>query len=158
MVFPLHAAEKYCTLIISLKNKLERALPNNIQTHIVCTGTKLASQLKNIKDPTTFEDQNDIVYCPFCSAENCSENYNGAIAWRLDERMKNHNDWERYSYLFKHSVESGHRLVLKNGFRIIGKGYRNSTCRRKKVEAIFSKKMEPSLNIQEKSIKLELLN
>ena len=46
MMLLLHAAEKYCTLIISLKEKFERALPINIQTLIVYTGTKLSSQLK----------------------------------------------------------------------------------------------------------------
>ena len=62
------------------------------------------------------------------------------------------------SCLSKHSVESGHDPVLKNDFRIIKKSYSNNTSRRKIAEALFIKKMKPSLNIQEKSLKLELFN
>ena len=56
---------------------LKRALPTNIQTRIVYTGTKLSSQLKNIKDSTPFEEQHDIRYHSFCSVGNCNENYIG---------------------------------------------------------------------------------
>ena len=44
MILP-YAGEKGCTLIKSLKKNLQRALPINIQAHIVDTGTKLSSQL-----------------------------------------------------------------------------------------------------------------
>ena len=60
---------------------------------------------------------------------------------------------DRNSHLFKHSVESGHDPLLKNDFRIIGKGYRNNTH-----EALFIKKTKPSLTIQKKSVKLELFD
>ena len=121
MILP-YAGEKGCTLIKSLEKNLQRVLPTNIQTRIVYTGTKLSSHLRNIKDPTPFEEQHDIVYHSFCSAENCNENYIGESARRLDERMKDHNGRDRNSHLFKHSVESRHDPVLKNDFRIIGKG------------------------------------
>ena len=87
-----------------------------------------------------------------------NENYIGESARRLDERMKDHNGRDRNSHLFKHSVESRHDPVLKNDFRIIGKGYRNSIRRRKIADALFIKKMKPSLNIQDKSLKLELFS
>ena len=73
MILP-YAGEKGCTLIKSLKKILQRALPITIQTCIVYTETMLSSQLKNINDPTLFEEQHDIVYHSFCSAENCNEN------------------------------------------------------------------------------------
>ena len=60
--------------------------------------------------------------------------------------------------MFKLSVENEHDPALKNDFRIIGKDYRNNSCRRKIAEALFIKKMKPSLNIQEKYVKLELFN
>ena len=66
--------------------------------------------------------------------------------------MKDHNGRDRNSHLFKHSVESRHDPVLKNEFRIIGRGYRNNTRRRKIVEVLFIKKIKPSLNIQEKKV------
>ena len=46
----------------------------------------------------------------------------------------------------------------KNDSRIIEKSYRNNTSRRKVAEALFTKKMKHSVNIQEKSVKLELFN
>ena len=156
MILP-YAGEKRCTLIKFLKKNLQRVLPVNIQTRIVYTGTKLSSHLRNIKDPAPFEEQHDIVYHSFYSAKNCNENYISESAQQLDERMKDHG-WDCNSHLFKHSVESRHDPVLKNDFRIIGKDYRNNTSRRKIAEVLFIKKMKPSLNIQEKSVKLELFN
>ena len=113
---------------------------------------KLSYQLRNIKDPTLFEEQHDIVYHSLFSAENCNENYISESARRLNERVKDHNGRDRNSHLFKHSVESRHDPVLKNEFRIIGRGYRNNTRRRKIVEVLFIKKIKPSLNIQEKKV------
>ena len=89
MILP-YAGEIECTLIKSLKKNLQRVLPVNIQTRIVYTGTKLSSQLRNIKDPTPFEEQHDIVYHSFYSAKNCNENYISESAQQLDERMKDH--------------------------------------------------------------------
>ena len=73
MILP-YAGEKGCTLIKSLEKNFQRAVPVNIQTRIVYTGTKLSSRLKNMKDSTPFEEQHDIVYHSFCSAENCNKN------------------------------------------------------------------------------------
>ena len=53
MILP-YAGEKGCTLIKSLKKNLQGALPINIQTRIVYTGTKF-KKLKNMKDPTPFD-------------------------------------------------------------------------------------------------------
>ena len=55
MILP-YAGEKGGTLIKFLKKNLQRVLPTNIQTRVVYTGTKLLSQLKNVKDPTPFEE------------------------------------------------------------------------------------------------------
>ena len=152
-----YAGEKGCILIGSLKKNLQRALLINIQTGIVYTGTKYLSRLKNIKDPKPFQDPCDVVYHSFCSAENCNENYIGERARCLDERMNDHNGRDRNSRLFKHSVESWHDPILKYDFRIIEKGYRNNTHRRKIAETLFKKKIKPP-NIQENSVKLEIFN
>ena len=109
-----------------------------------------------MKNPTPFEEHHDIVYHSFCSAENCNENYIGESARQLGEKVKDHNGRDRNYHLFKHSVKSRHNPVLKNDFIIIGKGYRNNIRRRKIAEALFIKKMKPSLDIQETSVKLEL--
>ena len=72
--------------------------------------------------------------------------------------MKNHNGQDRNSNLSKDSIESRYDPVLKNDFRIIAKGYSNNTRRRKIADVLVIKKMKPSLNIQENSLKLELFN
>ena len=113
MMIQPYAGGKGCTLIKSLKRNLSRALPTNIQTRIVYTRTNSSSQLKNIKDPTPFEEQHDIVYHSFCSTENCNKNYIGESARRLNERINYHNCWDCKSHFFKHSVEIGHDPVLK---------------------------------------------
>ena len=120
--------------------------------------SKLSSQLKNFKNSTPFEWQHDIVRHFFSSVENFDENYIRESARQLNEKIKDDNGRDRNSHLFKHSVENGHDLVLKNDFRIFGIGYRNNTRRIKKAEAHFMKKMTPSLNIHEMSVKLELFN
>ena len=79
MILP-YAGEKGCTLIKSLKKNLQRAVPINIQTRIVYTRTKFSSQVINMKDATPFEEQHDIVYHSFCSAENCNRIYIGESA------------------------------------------------------------------------------
>ena len=152
------AVEKGCTLIKSLQKNLQRVLLVNIQTPTLYTGTKLSTQPRNLKDLIPLEEQHDIVYHSFCSAEKFIENYIGESARRLHEGMKDHNGRDRNSHSLKASVESRHDLVLKNDFRIIGKGYKNNTSRRKIAEAIFKKKMKASLNIKDKSLKLELFN
>ena len=64
MVIILCGSEKVCTLIKSLKRNLQRESPTNIQTWIVYTGNKLSSQLKNVKDPTSYQEQHDFVIAP----------------------------------------------------------------------------------------------
>ena len=97
------------------------------------TGTKLSSQFENVKDPSHSGEQHDIVYHSFCSSENCNENPISESARRLDEKMKDHNGGDRNSHLFKHAVKSGYGPALKNtrNFRILEKGYRNNTRRKK---------------------------
>ena len=69
-------------------------------------------------------------------------------------RLKVKDHYGRYcnSHLFIHLVESRHDPILKNDFRIMGKGYRNNTRRRKITEGVFIKKMKPSLDIYKKSV------
>ena len=60
--------------------------------------------------------------------------------------------------MLRHSIESGHNEVSEVDFQVIGKGYRHNSRRRKIAEALFIKDKRPSLNIQEKSIPLQLFN
>ena len=71
--------------------------------------------------------------------------------------MKDHNEHDKSSHLVEHSIESGHDPVCHRNFRILDKGYSN-TFKRKVAEVLFIKKYKSSLNVQEKSVKLELFN
>ena len=51
----LYAGDKGCSIIKSLKKHCKKTFPANIEADIICTGTKLSSQLNNIKDSTLFE-------------------------------------------------------------------------------------------------------
>ena len=71
--------------------------------------------------------------------------------------MKDHNEHDKSSHLVEHLIVSGHDPVCHGNFRILDKGYSN-TFKRKVTEALFIKKHKSSLNVQEKSVKLELFN
>ena len=152
-----HAGEKGCSIIKSLKKHLKKTLPANLEADIIYTGTKLSSQLNNIKDPTPFEEQHDLIYHSVCNNDNCNDDYIGEIARRLKEKGKDHNGCDESSHLVKHSIESGHDLVCQGNFRILAKGY-NNTFKTKVPEALLIKKHKPSLNVQKKSVILELFN
>ena len=139
-----------------MKKHLKKTLPINIEADIY-TGTKLSSQLNNIKDPTPLEEQHDLIYHSVCNNDNCNDDYIGEIARRLKERVKDHNGRDKSSHLVKHSIESGCDPVCHGNFRILDKGY-NNTFKRKVAEALLIEKHKPSLNVQEKLVKLELFN
>ena len=42
--------------------------------------------------------------------------------------------------------------------KMLGKGYRNNAMKRKISEALYCRELKPALNVQEKSINLELFN
>ena len=63
-----------------------------------------------------------------------------------------------HSYLFKYTVESGHKVLNVTNYSIIGKEYRNNTRKRKIAEALLIKEMTITLNGQDHSIVLKLSN
>ena len=60
--------------------------------------------------------------------------------------------------MFNHTLQSGHPPVSPNGFRILQKRYKNNKVKRKISEALLMRKHQPSLNIHENSVLLELFN
>ena len=133
-----YAGKKGCSIIKSLKKYLKKTLPANIEADIIFTGTKLSSQLHNIKDPTPFKERHEQTYS-VCNNDNCNDDYIGEIAWRLIERLKDHNRRDKSSHLNKHSIESGHDPVCHGNFRILDKGY-NNVFKGKVAEALLIKK------------------
>ena len=60
--------------------------------------------------------------------------------------------------MLKHTRQSGHPSASPNDFRILQKGYNNSKVKKKISEALLIRKHQPSLNIHENSVPLELFN
>ena len=91
------AGEKGCSIIKSLKKHLKKTFPANIEANIIDTGTKLSSQLNNIKDSTPFEEQHTLMYHWVSNNGNSNDDHIGEIARRLKERVKDHNGRDKVS-------------------------------------------------------------
>ena len=74
------------------------------------------------------------------------------------ERVKDHNGRDTSSHIFKHCVAADHQFVSCDDLRIVGRNHRNNKRKRKITEALLIKNLKPSLNMQEKSVALILLN
>ena len=57
-----------------------------------------------------------------------------------------------------HPIEKNHAEVTANDFKVIGRNYRNNVQKRKVAEALLFKQIRPTLNAQEQSVALKLLN
>ena len=143
--------------IKSMKKRMKTLLATNIRTKLAFTGSKLSTCFQ-VKDKTKFEHNHDIVYHGICPETDCSENYIGETAWRISERVKDHAGKDVHSHLFKHAVESGHKVLDVTNYSIIGKGYGNNIKKRKIAEALLIKEIKPTLNRQDQSIALRLFN
>ena len=78
------------------------------------------------------------------------------------ERAKDHNGRDKHSLVHKHAVhkhavEFNHKEVDLQEIEILGLNYGNK-FRRKIAEALFIRECKSTLNIQEKSVALKLLN
>ena len=110
------------------------------------------------KDRTKFEHQHDIIYQVKCSAENWSNDYIGESARRIIKRVKDHGGRDTKSHDLKHSSEKEHLEVTQEDFKVIDSHFRNNRLRRKIADALLIKQELPSLNVQDQSVELKLLN
>ena len=129
----------------SFKTTLHGPLPNNIETKVVYTGTKLGSNFQ-VKDKTKFNREHNLVHYVKCPK--CQEDYIAEIVRRLHDRIYDHSGKDSKSHMLKHSLENNHKQVSFEDFRIIRNGYTNSKFKRKILEALFTKELRPSLNTQ----------
>ena len=93
-----------------------------------------------------------------CSAENFSDDYIGQSARRIIEKVKDHGGRDTKSYSLKHSSEKEHVEVTQEDFKIISSNFKNNRLKRKIAEASLIKQKRPSLNVQDQSVELKLLN
>ena len=93
-----------------------------------------------------------------CSAENCLDDYIGESARHKIERVKDHSGRDTKSRVLKHSSEKEHVEVTQENFKIIGSTFKINRLKRKITEALLIKQKRPSLNVQDQSVELKLLN
>ena len=93
-----------------------------------------------------------------CSAENCSDDYIGQSARGIIEIAKDPGGRDTKSHILKHSSEKEHVEVMQEDFKIIGSNFKNNRLKRKIVEALLIKQKRPSMNVQDQSVEVKLLN
>ena len=152
-----YTQEKGIHIVNSMKRYVNKILPKNIKVQTAFTGKRLSSCFKT-KDRTKFEHQHDIIYQVKCSVENCSNEYIGQSARRIIERIKDHGGRDTKSHVLKHSSEKEHVEVTQEDFKIIDSNCKSNRLKRKIAEALLTKQKHPSLNVQDQSVELKLLN
>ena len=77
-----------------------------------------------------FVHNHDIIYQGRCPEIGCDDHYLGQTGRRIPERVLDHAERDQNSYLFKHSVESGHTVQ---------EGQKSNIRKRKITEALLTK-------------------
>ena len=139
----------------SMKKRVKCLLPTDIVTKIAYLGNRLSTCLR-VKDVTKFKHNRNIIYEGNCPEIGCNDRYLGGTGCRISERVLDHAGRDHNSYLFKHSMESGHPVLDMNNYKIIEKGYKNNI--RKRKIALLIKGMKPTLNKQGNSVELKLFS
>ena len=119
---------------------------------------KLGSFFK-VKDSTKWEHESNLIYhygCTFSEQCTCSDisQYVGETSVRIGTRAYEHANTDINSAVFKHLNGAKHKADNSN-FKILARGYSKSRDR-KIAEALYIKDIQPNLNKQVKSHKLEL--
>ena len=143
-------------LFSKMKKELQKRIPSNVKTCITYEDTKLSTQFP-VKDRTKFEHRHNVVYFSRCPKATCNDIYVGETDRRIKERIMDHNKRDKSSHLLKHARESQHTHVWKDDFKILNGNYKSSV-KRKISEALYIRTLKPTLNVKEKSIRLELYN
>ena len=111
-----------------------------------------------MKDVTEFKHSHDVIYQGKCPEIGCNDHYLGETGRRISKRVLDHAGRDQNSHLFKHFIESGHPVLYMNNYKILEKGYRNKVRKRKIAEVLLIKKIKPTLNKQDNSVELKLLD
>ena len=79
-----------------------------------------------------------MVYKVECGHERCGEFYIGETGRRLNERIKDLSTRDKFSSLYKHTLETGHPPVGIEQFLVLSDGFNNYE-KRKLPEALVIK-------------------
>ena len=108
-----------------------------------------------MKDRTKFEYRHSIVH--FSRNVTCNEICEGETNRRIKERIMDHNKRDKSLHLLEHARESQHTHVWNDDFKILNSNYKSS-IKRKISEALYIRTLRSTLNVKEKSVRLELYN
>ena len=92
------------------------------------------------------------------SAKNCSDDYIGETTRCIIERVKDPGGRDTKSHVLKYSREKEHVQVTQEDLKIIDSNFKNNRLKRKIAKALLTKQNRPSLNVQDQSVELKLLN
>ena len=102
-----------------------------------------------------FEHRHNIVYFSRCPNVTYNETYVGETDRRIKELIMDHNKRDKSSHLLKQACEIQHNHVREDHFKIPNGNY-NSSVQRKIREALCIRTLKPTLNVKDKSVRLEL--
>ena len=99
-----YKGEQGQNIIKSLKNYVERLLPQNQTAQHLYISRKLVSAF-DIKDQTKLIHKHDLTYLVIFPENTCSEVYLGKAATRLNERIMEHASKGNKSHMLKHTLQ-----------------------------------------------------
>ena len=127
------------------------------------TGETLGTCI-NVKNKTVFNHGHDIVYQAKCPEEPCPHDYVGESGRRVLEQVKDQNGRDTSSHILKDCVAADHQYASCDELKIVIRNYCNNKWKQEITEYNFNniqliiKNLKPSLNVQEKSVTLQLFN
>ena len=95
----------------------------NVKTPIAYSGIKLSNRFQ-LKRQTNKDHEHDVVFYAKCLEERCTEDYTREMGMCLIEHVKDHSVKDVRSHLFAHSVETEHKMVTLDDFKIVRKRYK----------------------------------
>ena len=143
-------------MVRKFKKDLKNLLPRKIEPRFIYKGTKIGSFFR-IKDKVVTDHRSDLVYgyTPV-GKSSLVDGYVGETNVRLGRREREHAEWDKNSSIYKNSREKEIE-VNSEDFVILEAGYPRYIDR-KIAEALYIKELNPTLNSQQTSHKLELFN
>ena len=117
-------------IISKFRKKLDRYLPGNIKPRYTYKGRKIGTYFP-IKDKIKDDHQSNVTYEYTRNREIRNKgdvDYIGETNVRFATRVKEHCS-HKQSSIYKHAIRNNY-TVSENDFKILNKGYRNSTIRK----------------------------
>ena len=128
----------------------------NVKTSIAYSGIKLSNRFQ-LKRQTNKDHEHDVVFYAKCLEERCTEDYTREMGMCLIEHVKDHSVKDVRSHLFAHSVETEHKMVTLDDFKIVRKRYKRSKFRLKLAESLHVKEKRSVLNTQGTSVMMVMM-